>query len=68
MLHGKAVQDGAESICMLREKHRSRGYQVLCLGKAEVINMLVWAHQCHLLGVKRLSGESVFLGHGHFVR
>lgn len=30
-----------------------------CSGKAEVINMLVWAHQCHLLGGNRLPGEFV---------
>lgn len=63
----QAVREGAESTCTLREKHRSRGYKVLCLGKAEVINMLVWAHQCHLLGGKRLSGEFVFIGHGRCV-
>lgn len=47
----------------MREKQRSRGDRALCPGKAKVINMLVWAHQCHLLGGKRLSGEFAFVSH-----
>lgn len=61
--HCEAVWEGAESTRTLREKRRSRGDPVLCLGKAKVIDMLVWAHQCHLLAGKRLFGEFVSVGH-----
>lgn len=59
--HHKAAWEGAERTRMLREKHSSRGNQVLCLSKAKDINTLVRAHECHLLGGKRLSGELVFV-------
>lgn len=66
VLHCKAVREGAKSTRTLREKHRSRGDRLVRLGKAKVVDMLVWAHQCHLLGGNTLSGEFVFVSHPAF--
>lgn len=34
-----------------------------CGDKAKAINVLVWAHQCHLLGGKMFPGEFVYNSH-----